>query len=78
MLSGHHVLSLLDDSGKLILGQIQKFARHRRRSTTENYLHVMKGLEDALEVLEQENLRDKSPKRSKSLMQSNARGEKIG
>jgi integrase len=35
----HHVASILADSGKATLGQIQKFLRHRRPTTTEKYLH---------------------------------------
>lgn len=35
----HHVASMLADSGKATLGQIQKFLRHRRPTTTEKYLH---------------------------------------
>ncbi|MGA3114585.1 MAG: tyrosine-type recombinase/integrase [Syntrophobacteraceae bacterium] len=35
----HHVASILKDSGKATVGQIQKFLRHRRMTTTENYLH---------------------------------------
>jgi len=35
----HHVASILKDSGKATVPQIQKFLRHRRMTTTENYLH---------------------------------------
>jgi len=35
----HHVASILMDSGKATLGQIQQFLRHKRKTTTENYLH---------------------------------------
>lgn len=38
----HHVASVLKDSGKATVGQIQKFLRHRRMTTTENYLHDLK------------------------------------
>jgi integrase len=37
----HHVASIIQDSGKATLGQIQKFLRHRRQSTTEGYLHEL-------------------------------------
>jgi len=37
----HHVASIIADSGKATLGQIQKFLRHRRQSTTEKYLHEL-------------------------------------
>ncbi|SHG31013.1 hypothetical protein SAMN02745206_03657 [Desulfacinum infernum DSM 9756] len=35
----HHVASILDDPGKATPGRIQNFLRHRRRTTTEHYLH---------------------------------------
>ena len=37
----HHVASILADSGKATLGQIQRFLRHRRQTTTETYLHEL-------------------------------------
>lgn len=37
----HHVASILADSGKATLGQIQRFLRHRRQGTTEHYLHEL-------------------------------------
>lgn len=46
----HHVAAILRDSGKATLGQIQKFLRHHRATTTDNYL---KGLSpDLIEVAE--------------------------
>lgn len=51
----HHVLSLLNDSGKLSLKQVQLWARHKRQATTENYLRSMRGLEEAVEILEKSN-----------------------
>jgi integrase len=51
----HHVLSLLNDSGKLSLKQVQMWARHKRQATTENYLRSMRGLEEAVQVLENSN-----------------------
>ncbi len=49
----HHVLSRLNDSGKASLKQTQEFARHRRQSTTEEYLHsIGRALGDAAEVLD--------------------------
>jgi integrase len=39
----HHVSSVLTDSGKASMKQIQKLLRHRRQSTTENYLHANEG-----------------------------------
>ncbi|MDH5525652.1 MAG: site-specific integrase [Desulfobulbaceae bacterium] len=37
----HHVASILSDSGKASLGQIQKLLRHRRSTTTDNYLKTL-------------------------------------
>jgi integrase len=51
----HHVLSILNDSGKLSLKQVQLWARHKRQATTENYLRSMRGLEEAVAVLEKSN-----------------------
>jgi integrase len=51
----HHVLSLLNDSGKLSLKQVQMWARHKRQATTENYLRSMRGLEEAIGILEKSN-----------------------
>ena len=51
----HHVLSLLNDSGKLSLKQVQLWARHKRESTTENYLHSLRGMDEAIEILEMSN-----------------------
>jgi integrase len=39
----HHFSSVLNDSGKASLKQIQKLLRHRRQFTTENYLHSIEG-----------------------------------
>jgi integrase len=36
----HHVLSLINDSGKAGMKQIQELAGHKRQSTTEKYLHA--------------------------------------
>lgn len=44
----HHVASILADSGKATLGQIQRFLRHRRPTTTERYLHEI--TRDQMEV----------------------------
>ena len=37
----HHVASILADSGKVGLGQIQKQLRHRRSTTTDNYIKTL-------------------------------------
>jgi integrase len=37
----HHVASLLADSGKASLSQIQKMLRHRRTTTTDNYIKTL-------------------------------------
>ena len=49
----HHVASILEDSGKATLGQIQKFLRHRRKTTTEIYLHsIERDLVEVAAILE--------------------------
>ena len=54
----HHVASILMDSGKATLGQIQKFLRHRRKTTTENYLHeIEKDLTEVAKILDERNSR---------------------
>ena len=37
----HHVASILADSGKASLSQIQKLLRHRRSTTTDNYIKTL-------------------------------------
>jgi integrase len=37
----HHVASILADSGKASLGQIQKMLRHKRTTTTDNYIKTL-------------------------------------
>jgi integrase len=37
----HHVASILNDSGKASMRQIQTILRHRRQATTEQYLHTV-------------------------------------
>ena len=50
----HHVASVLNDSGKASMKQIQVLLRHRRQSTTETYLHTIgQGIRDAVEILDQ-------------------------
>ena len=49
----HHVSSLLNDTGKASMKQIQKLLRHRRQTTTENYLHsIESSLYEAAKLLE--------------------------
>lgn len=49
----HHVSSVLNDSGKASMKQIQKLLRHRRQATTERYLHTIEGsLYEAAKVLD--------------------------
>jgi len=50
----HHVASILEDSGKATLGQIQRFLRHRRATTTQVYLNEL--TRDQKEVAEILNL----------------------
>ncbi|MDR3554752.1 MAG: site-specific integrase [Syntrophobacteraceae bacterium] len=48
----HHVASIINDSGKATLTQIQKYLRHRRPTTTENYLHeVGRSLREVADIL---------------------------
>jgi integrase len=37
----HHVASILADSGKAPFSQIQKLLRHRRSTTTDNYIKTL-------------------------------------
>ena len=37
----HHVASILADSGKASLSQIQKLLRHQRPTTTDNYIQTL-------------------------------------
>ena len=47
----HHVASILSDSGKATLSQIQQFLRHRRPTTTETYLHtISRDLEELTKI----------------------------
>jgi integrase len=49
----HHVASVLNDSGKASMKQIQQLLRHKRQSTTEGYLHsIGQDLRDATRLLE--------------------------
>ena len=49
----HHVASLLHDSGKVSLKQIQLLLGHKRQSTTEIYIHSLgNALRDAAAILE--------------------------
>jgi integrase len=49
----HHVASILADSGKATLRQVQQFLRHRRPTTTEHYLHeVTRDQREVVEILE--------------------------
>ena len=60
----HHVSSVLNDSGKASMKQIQKLLRHRRQSTTENYLHSIEGnLYQAARILDGEVAHSGTPNR---------------
>ena len=67
----HHVASVVNDSGKASMKQIQVLVRHRRQSTTETYLHVMgEGMREAISILDDQSRttftrqsRYKTPKR---------------
>lgn len=63
----HHVASIIADSGKATLGQIQKFLRHRRPSTTEGYLHeVSRDLTEIADLLDTQDKEKKGEKRDTS------------
>lgn len=51
----HHVASILADSGKASISQVQKFLRHRRISTTDNYIKTLDPeLKQVVNVLEEQ------------------------
>ena len=55
----HHVASILADSGKASLSQIQKMLRHRRTTTTDNYIKTLDPqLRQVANVLDQQGKRD--------------------
>jgi len=57
----HHVASLLHDSGKVSLKQIQLLLGHKRQSTTEIHIHSLgNALRDAAAILELEATGSKS------------------
>jgi integrase len=59
----HHVASTLADSGKASISQIQKFLRHRRITTTNNYIKTLDPeLKQIAEVLDKHNFIQKRPK----------------
>jgi len=50
----HHVLSVINDSGKANIKQLQELAGHKRQSTTETYLHAMgSAVRDAAAILDE-------------------------
>jgi integrase len=50
----HHVASVLQDSGKATVKEIQLLLRHRRQSTTDKYLHLIeRHLRDAVNILDE-------------------------
>ena len=54
----HHVASLLNDTGKASMKQIQRLLRHRRQNTTEVYLHsIDNDLRRAAKLLERKGVR---------------------
>jgi integrase len=55
----HHVASIVMDSGKATLRQIQQFLRHRRPTTTEAYLQdVTRDQREIVEILEKERAKN--------------------
>lgn len=56
----HFVLSLINDSGKASMKQVQELAGHKRQATTETYLHSMgEATRTAIAILD-ENLDEKT------------------
>lgn len=52
----HHVASVTADSGKASMRQVQGVLRHRRRATTEKYLHLLdRGVSEALGLLDEQS-----------------------
>ena len=50
----HYVASIIQDSRKATLQQIQRLLRHRRQTTTENYLHMIdRSLQEAVDILDE-------------------------
>jgi integrase len=59
----HHVASILADSGKASLSQIQKMLRHRRSTTTDNYIKTLDPqLRQVANVLDEQGKFDKKLK----------------
>jgi site-specific recombinase XerD len=60
----HHVASILADSGKASLSQIQKMLRHRRTTTTDNYIKTLDPqLRQVANVLDEQNNFDEKDKK---------------
>ncbi len=60
----HHVSSVLNDSGKDSMKQIQKLLRHRRQATTESYLHSIEAsVYQAARILDGELAHSGTPNR---------------
>lgn len=60
----HHVASILADSGKTSLSQIQKMLRHKRITTTDNYIKTLDPeLKQVAEVLDKQSLSEERAKR---------------
>jgi integrase len=56
----HHVASVINDSRKASMKQIQGLLGHKRQSTTEEYLHVIgSALYDAAGILDDEGERER-------------------
>jgi len=53
----HHVLSVINDSGKASMKQIQELAGHKRQTTTEIYLHSLgHATRDAAAILDEKGV----------------------
>ena len=60
----HHVASILADYGKASISQIQKFLRHRRSTTTDNYIKTLDPeLKQVVQILDKKSYSEEKTKR---------------
>jgi integrase len=60
----HHVASILADSGKASISQIQNFLRHRRSTTTDNYIKTLDPeLKQVVKILDKQSHTEERTKR---------------
>ena len=62
----HHILSILNDSGKACMKQIQKLLRNRRQATTESYLHsIQASVYEVVRILDGKVAHSGTPEKDK-------------